>query len=100
MNSNVTLDLSQLSDEQLSAFALIDEEAAKAERMRRIAFDTPEAALFDLANLQVDLEKFLADARRTSATKRLHELQMLDRLKRILVTFELNGFKFLKPSLD
>lgn len=96
---NIEIDLTSLSDEQLTAMALIDPSAVKVERERRFAFDSLEEGLTALAQAYVQLSTLLDNKRNTEGTKAVKMTGIVETCERLLATARRFGVPYELPSV-
>jgi hypothetical protein len=97
----VSLDLTTLTPEQLTAFAIIDPAAAAAEVTRRSAYPDAPTFLTALAQAALNLETTLASfSRTTQAAKAVLDTNILGIVQQGLVFARLAGIGFTEPTIQ
>ncbi|WP_419902146.1 hypothetical protein [Kiloniella sp.] len=89
----MNIDVTQLSEDQLEALSQIDPEVASNERTRRMAYETLGDGFTQLKQASLQLEAETASLRKTKAGKALQDSAILDIVKRLLVTAEINDIE-------
>jgi hypothetical protein len=98
--TELTLDLSKLSEEQLSLLVAISPEAAKRERMRRSAFVNLTEAFTALAQVGYQLEVFVDLYKKTAATQALLDSRAIEVINRALATAMNEDIAFEMPKME
>lgn len=100
MSSAIQIDVTTLSEEQLTALALICPDTAAAERERRSAFPTLADGLGALAQAALNLEQALEGHRQTAATKAVKDTEILSIIRRLLARARIDGVEVPRPTLQ
>lgn len=93
------IDLTTLSDEQITAFTLIDPAAAAAERKRRSAYDNVSDLFTDLAQVGLDLEVVFENHTKSVGVKAIRDSRVLMVIRRALAYAENRDIAFTEPKL-
>jgi hypothetical protein len=88
--TTVTVNLADLTDEQLTAAVLIMPEAVQEERARRRAYPDIPTGVQDVKEAYLEFTNYLQDIRKSPIKKKLLETGLLDRIERFIATAEAN----------
>lgn len=95
----MNIDVTQLTEEQLTALALIDAEAANQERARRLAYASISDFLTELFQAGLDLAGVMVQIKGTQAALAVKESNILNVIDRGMAYARNNNLAFDGPVL-
>ena len=93
------IDVTVLTDEQLTALAIISPDAARQERLRRAMYPDLDTGFSALAQAVFELRQAIDNLRNTTAVRAVMSSNVLDVSEKLLAKAHSMGYSIASPTL-